>query len=83
MKAAYLPKRRRWLFTLTFVIGGNLIELSKTYRSLSKLGVHKLKSYSMGRFSSQKIKILDAYNNAREVLRRAIQAYSYLEIKQV
>ncbi len=75
IKTTYLAKRRRWLFTLKFAIGGNLQELIKVNRRLFKIGVKKVNNFSVAKFSGQKIKILDAYNNAREALTRALKVY--------
>lgn len=81
IKSIFLAKRRRWLFSMSFVLSGNELELSNCYRSLIKIGVRKLDEVSNVSLSGLNLKILEAYNNAKELLRRALKKYARVEIK--
>jgi MoaA/NifB/PqqE/SkfB family radical SAM enzyme len=81
INTVFLAKRRKWSFSSSFVVGGNEVELTNCFRTLAKLGVKKMNIYPSSRFPRQKIRILDAYNNARELLRGELRKFPRMEIK--
>lgn len=83
IKPQFLSKKRRWSFSIIFVVGGEEDELTRCYRELIKVGIQKLSTHPSINFLHEKVQAMEVFNSAKLKLIRQLKRFPSLKIKEV
>jgi hypothetical protein len=75
IKPEFISKKRKWSFSLVFVIEGGQEEIEGCFKELTRLGVQRLSKHSTINFLNEKTKSMEAFSKAKWALIRELKRF--------